>query len=121
MKKLLIPLIAAGLLGTAPLALADPGRNESGFQKVHGQHDGYLKKKIRREHPGYRGRGHHKHRHHHRGGKWHKDRYRHDYRGGHGRSHDDGHHRRRAHRDHDRRGSYFGIADGNRGVLIWKH
>lgn len=119
MKKLLIPLIAAGLLGTAPLALADPGRDESGFHKVHGQHDGHLKKRIRREHPGYRGRGHYKHRHHHRDGKWHQDRHRDEYRRGHGRRHDDGRHRRPSHRDHGR--SYFGIGDGHRGVLIWKH
>lgn len=125
MKRLLIALMTIGLLGVSPLTMADPDRNESGFLKAHDRHDGYLSKRVHREHPGYRGRGHYKHKHHkyrhHKGPKWHhRERHngrhyrddRHHYR--------DGHYKhRRSYRGDDRNGAFFGIADGDRGVLIW--
>ncbi|MGM0570177.1 hypothetical protein [Marinobacter sp.] len=122
MKSLLIALMTIGLLGASPLALADPDRNESGFLKAHDRHDGHLSRGTYREHPGHRGRGHHKHRRHHKKGpKWHhRDRHHdHRYRGDR-RRHHDGYNKHRHYRDRDRHGSFFGIADGDRGVLIWK-
>jgi|GEM_PF-2253585 len=122
MRNLLIALLTIGLLGSASLALADPDRNESGFVKAHERHDGYLTKRVYRDHPGHRGRGHDKH-HHKKGPKWHhRDRHhRHSYRDHKRHYRDDYPRHRRSYHDHDRRGSFFGIADGDRGVLIWKN
>lgn len=124
MKKLLIALMTIGLLATAPQVLADRGQDGRGFQKMHDRDDGFLKKRVHRDQRGYRDRGHHRHgyRHpgRHKGNKWHRGGHDRRYDGGH-RRHRDGYHKHRRHsRDHDRRRSFFGIGDGQRGVLIWR-